>query len=188
MKAFDYGVQLISNYVDSSVENLVVVNDSGEVVYEQVGDKESIMVPNEVVPLLRGCHVFHNHPQGNNRSGRHLSNKDVFSMIVARSKSITSVARHKKRIVVTSMERVSEQYSCSPYTAIFRFSTLLGLTQREYDSIKDDIMVKRCNKIWRIFAKENNLKYRQDIDGLRGIAILSVVLFHVFPDYIGGDL
>jgi hypothetical protein len=163
MKAFDYGVQLISNCVDSSVENIVVVNDSGEVVYEQVGDKESITVPDEVIPLLRGCHVFHNHPQTNNRSGRHLSNRDVFSMIATGSKSITSVARHKKRIVVTSMENVCGLERCHAYSAIFRFSALLGLTQNEFDSMRDDIMVKKCNETWRIFAKENNLKYRQYI-------------------------
>lgn len=163
MKAFDYGVQLISNCVDSSVENLVVVNDSGEVVHEQVGDKESITVPNEVIPLLRGCHVFHNHPQTNNSSGRHLSNRDVFSMIATGSKSITSVARHKKRIVVTSMENTSGLESCYAYTAIFRFSTLLGITQDECDSMRDDIIVKKRNRAWRIFAKENNLKYRQYI-------------------------
>lgn len=30
------------------------------------------------------------------------------------------------------------------------------------------------------------IKYRQDIDGLRALAILSVVLFHMFPSFLPG--
>lgn len=29
-------------------------------------------------------------------------------------------------------------------------------------------------------------KYRPDIDGLRAIAVISVIAFHVFPDWISG--
>jgi peptidoglycan/LPS O-acetylase OafA/YrhL len=39
----------------------------------------------------------------------------------------------------------------------------------------------------------NNQKYRRDIDGLRAVAVLAVVLFHAFPStlpggYVGVDI
>lgn len=37
-----------------------------------------------------------------------------------------------------------------------------------------------------IASMELNLKYRPDIDGLRAVSVIAVVLYHYFPNYFGG--
>jgi hypothetical protein len=160
LTAFRTGLREIAKFVDSPKENLIAVNDNGEVVFKKTGDETCISIDGMETEMVKDAHLFHNHPpflkNGRMLTSAWLSDADIRSLFYYKNKSITSITKYNEKIIATTM--------CIKGTSQLLFglsSTTPDVPLGFTEAYSNEAIVDVMNNHWTIFSKRYDLQYRQ---------------------------